>query len=80
MHSNFKNDHFYVHIRIDINSSRYIHDEMYGVALDASGNYVLIGGSGDEYSYSETDPNTNWSSDIWVSYLVVVDPATVRFF
>ena len=61
-------------------SSRYIHDEMYGVALDASGNYVLIGGSGDEYTYSETDPNTNWSSDIWVSYLVVVDPATVRFF
>ena len=53
---------------------------MYGVALDASGNYVLIGGSGDEYTYSETDPNTNWSSDIWVSYLVVVDPATVRFF
>ena len=52
---------------------------MYGVALDASGNYVLIGGSGDEYTYSETDPNTNWSSDIWVSYLVVVDPATVRF-
>ena len=46
---------------------------MYSVALDPSGNYLLLGGSGDEYSYSETDPNTGWSSDIWVSYLVVLD-------
>ena len=53
--------------------ARYIHDEMYSVALDPSGNYLLLGGSGDEYSYSETDPNTGWSSDIWVSYLVVLD-------
>ena len=51
---------------------RYIHDEMYGVALDPSGNYLLLGGSGDEYSYSETNPD-GWSSDIWVSYLVVLD-------
>ena len=29
----------------------FIHDEMYGVALDNSGNYLLLGGSGDEYSY-----------------------------
>ena len=53
--------------------ARYIHDEMYSVELDPSGNYLLLGGSGDEYSYSETDPNTGWSSDIWVSYLVVLD-------
>ena len=46
---------------------------MYGVALDALGNYILIGGSGDEYPYSATDSTTNWNSDIWVSYLVVVD-------
>ena len=45
---------------------------MYGVALDLSGNYLLLGGSGDEYSYSETNPD-GWSSDIWVSYLVVLD-------
>ena len=52
---------------------RYIHDEMYGVGLDAAGNYVLLGGSGDEYSYSETHPD-GWSSDVWVSYMVVVNP------
>ena len=55
-----------------ITSSRYIHDEMYGVQLDPSGNYLLLGGSGDEYAYSETNAD-GWSSDIWVSYLVVVD-------
>ena len=52
---------------------RYIHDEMYGVALDQSGNYLLLGGSGDEYEYSETN-SEGWQSDVWVSYLVVVDP------
>ena len=31
---------------------KYIHDEMYSVALDNNGNYLLLGGSGDEYSYS----------------------------
>ena len=31
-----------------------------------------MGGSGDEYSYSETNPD-GWQSDIWVSYLVVLD-------
>lgn len=55
--------------------ARYIHDEMYGVALDAAGNYLLLGGSGDEYTYSATDPATGWKSDIWVSYLVVVSPS-----
>ena len=31
---------------------RYIHDEMWGVSMDPEGNYLLLGGSGDEYSYS----------------------------
>jgi len=53
--------------------ARWIHDEMYCVGLDAAGNYLLLGGSGDEYSYSAT--NSNGQSDIWVSYLVVVSPA-----
>ena len=53
---------------------RYIHDEMYGVKLDTAGNYLLLGGSGDEYSYSSTDSVTGWQSDVWVSYLVVLDP------
>jgi len=52
--------------------ARYIHDECYSVQLDPSGNYLLMGGSGDEYSYSETNPD-GWSSDVWVSYLVVLD-------
>ena len=53
--------------------NRYIHDEMYGVDLDLAGNYLLLGGSGDEYTYSATNAD-GWMSDIWVSYLVVVDP------
>jgi len=52
---------------------RYIHDEMYGVALDPAGNYLLLGGSGDEYPYSATNSTTGWQSDVWVSYLVTVD-------
>ena len=46
---------------------------MYGVALDPAGNYLLLGGSGDEYAYSATNTTTGWQSDVWVSYLVVVD-------
>ena len=57
---------------------RYIHGEMYGVALDPAGNYILLGGSGDEYPYSATNTSTGWQSDVWVSYLVVVDK-NVRF-
>jgi len=52
---------------------RYIHDEMYGVALDPAGNYLLLGGSGDEYPYSATNSTTGEQSDIWVSYLITVD-------
>ena len=63
-------------VRLLIPAVRYIHDEMYGVALDPSGNYLLLGGSGDEYTYTATD-NTGWKSDIWVSYLVVVDTKVI---
>merc|ERR1712223_904918 len=48
----------------------YIHDEMWGVSMDPEGNYLLLGGSGDEYSYSAE--SNGQVSDIWVSYLVVV--------
>merc|ERR1712088_153373 len=50
--------------------ARYIHDEMWGVSMDPDGNYLLLGGSGDEYSYSAE--SNGQVSDIWVSYLVVV--------
>ena len=46
---------------------------MYGVALDPAGNYLLLGGSGDEYEYSAVNSTTGWDSDTWVSYLVVLD-------
>ena len=47
---------------------------MYGVALDPSGNYILLGGSGDEGPawYNELN-SAGWKSKVWVSYLVVVD-------
>ena len=52
---------------------------MYGVKLDTAGNYLLLGGSGDEYPYSATDPTTGWMSDEWVSYLIVLDPQVSIF-
>jgi len=54
-------------------NAKWIHDEMYGVALDPAGNYLLLGGSGDEYPYSATNSTTGEQSDVWVSYLVVLD-------
>jgi len=57
--------------------ARYIHDEMYGVDIDNDGNYLLLGGSGDEYSYSAMGSGawSGWSSDTWGSYLVIVSSA-----
>ena len=51
---------------------------MYGVALDNAGNYLLLGGSGDEYSYTAQGAGqwAGWTSDVWGSYLVVADPGT----
>ena len=59
---------------------RYIHDEMYGVALDNAGNYLLLGGSGDEYPYSATGSGqwAGWASDTWGSYLVVTSPCIYK--
>ena len=56
---------------------RWIHDEMYSVGLDGEGNYILLGGSGDEYSYSEegTGEWAGWRSDTWGSFLVIVSSA-----
>ena len=52
---------------------------MYGVKLDSDGNYLLLGGSGDESdSYSHRNNSSPIpSSDIWVSYLVVVDEQVI---
>ena len=63
--------------------ARYIHDEMYGVALDNAGNYLLLGGSGDEYdNYSDAGagPWSGYTSDTWGSYLVVVSPNGEKIF
>jgi len=62
--------------------ARYIHDEMYGVALDNAGNYLLLGGSGDEYPYSAmgTGQWADWASDTWGSYLVVVSPSGEKLY
>merc|ERR1711868_174033 len=58
--------------------ARYIHDEMWGVSMDPEGNYLLLGGSGDEYSYSAE--SNGQVSDIWVSYLVVVSKSGDKLF
>ena len=71
-------DHLIISCYTYFESSRYIHDEMYSVGLDNAGNYLLVGGSGDEYdNYSVTGTGqwAGYSSDTWGSYLVVVSPA-----
>ena len=49
--------------------AQWIHDEMYGVALDKEGNYLLLGGSGDEYTYS-ANGSGEWQveSNVILSY------------
>ena len=49
--------------------AQWIHDEMYGVALDKEGNYLLLGGSGDEYPYS-ADGSGEWQVENIVTDLV----------
>ena len=56
---------------------------MYGVALDNAGNYLLLGGSGDEYdnyNVMGTGQWSGWASDTWGSYLVVVSPTGEKLY
>jgi len=49
----------------------FIHDEAYGVRQTSDGGYVIVGGTGDEYEYSESG-NPFGASDIWKVFLVKV--------
>jgi len=51
----------------------YIHDEAYGIRQTPDGGYVITGGTGDEYEYSESG-SPYGASDIWKVYLVKVNP------
>ena len=51
---------------------KFIHDEAYGTRQTPDGGYVIVGGTGDEYPYSESG-SPDGSSDIWKVYLVKVD-------
>lgn len=52
--------------------AQYIHDEAYGVRQTPDGGYIICGGSGDEYSYSESG-HPSGSSDEWKVFLVKTD-------
>ncbi|MFC1712894.1 PQQ-binding-like beta-propeller repeat protein [Candidatus Poribacteria bacterium] len=52
--------------------ANYIHDESYGVRHTPDGGYIIAGGSGDEYRYSESGHPAG-SSDEWKAYLVKTD-------
>jgi len=53
-------------------NARWIHDECYGVRQLPDGGFVVTGGSGDEYSYSE-DGHPTGPSDEWKVYLFKLD-------
>jgi hypothetical protein len=50
---------------------KYIHDEAYGIRQTPDGGYVIVGGTGDEYQYSQSG-SPDGASDIWKVYLVKV--------
>lgn len=52
--------------------AQYIHDEAYGVRQTPDGGYIIVGGSGDEYPYSECGHPAG-CSDEWKAYLVKTD-------
>jgi hypothetical protein len=52
--------------------AKYIHDEAYGVQQTPDGGFIIAGGTGDEYPYSETGHPAG-PSDEWKAYLVRTD-------
>jgi len=50
----------------------YVHDECYGIREMPNGDLVMVGGTGDEYSYSE-NTHSSGSSDEWKAYVVRVN-------
>jgi hypothetical protein len=55
-------------------NASYIHDEAYGVRQTPEGGFIIVGGSGDEYSYSASGHPAG-PSDEWKVYLVKTDNA-----
>lgn len=51
---------------------KWIHDESYGVRATQDGGYIVAGGSGDEFPYSESG-HPSGPSDEWKAYLVKTD-------
>jgi hypothetical protein len=52
--------------------AEFIHDESYGVRQTPDGGYLIAGGSGDEFSYSESGHPAG-PSDEWKAYVVKTD-------
>jgi hypothetical protein len=52
--------------------AQYIHDEAYGVRQTPDGGYIICGGSGDEYSYSQSGHPAG-ASDEWKVFLAKTD-------
>jgi hypothetical protein len=51
---------------------KYIHDESYGVKEAQDGGIVMVGGTGDEYPFSDSG-HPMGPSDLWLAYLVKTD-------
>ena len=53
-------------------NASYIHDESYGVKELPDGGFVVAGGTGDEYRYSESGHRLG-PSDLWLAYIIRTD-------